>query len=174
MAKFSYDVDLEAVRDDAAKLPAQLDSLDKLADGLAILYRENADTGKFILDTTLRDRVVDDLCGAIEKNNLKSENAQLRSERDRQRIAQTVRAALVKAGVKPNMLDAAYYTFMAKHKCAIDEQGRVAIVGKVGATNADLAAVRFLDEQEAEAAFAEIDNSKSGEATSALHRLFMN
>ncbi|MDP2358567.1 MAG: hypothetical protein Q8M31_21280 [Beijerinckiaceae bacterium] len=168
--ELSFNVDLEELKERAERLSSTIASADEISEGLRNFYVES-DEGKFVLDPTIRDHFVREMDKAIAHNRLKNENAHLKRANDADLIASSVRAGLRNVGVKPHLLDAAFHTFMARHKCAVDAQGRVVVVGKYGAANAVRAAVLFMNEDDASQAFAELDATPQGGLTDALRKM---
>ncbi|MBA4797917.1 MAG: hypothetical protein H2043_10985 [Rhizobiales bacterium] len=142
------EIDFAKILKAASELPEEADSPEAIGDeGLRTLYKET--DGRWVLDREAHRVMVGQLKAAAERDELEAENRRLRDQSDRRLVVDHVRQSLAKMGVRPELLGAATAQFLSAHKCAVRD-GKVIVEGKLGRTDAELAAVSWLaDEPEA-------------------------
>lgn len=152
-------VDLGAVLRNARELPDELAALTEVEPALREYYSEK--DGRIVIDADRRAALVSHLSDIVERGTLAADNAKLRDQQNRRQVVEVVRSHLAKS-VRPELLDAAVATFMAQHKFGIHE-GKVIVVGKQGRSDAEMAAVNWIDDDGA--AFSPGTQTGTNEAT---------
>lgn len=167
------ELDLGAVCDRLRALPERQDSFDALGD-IAALYDKAAD-GTAVLAKDRRDAELVELDPIIERHRLKAEAARLRKEKHAAIATEAVTQALRRAGVREKLLPGARALFMSTHRIAVNEDANgnvdVRVVGKLGPSAAEFAAVQFVEDDGA--AFAsgmQADQSDDGGFAAELRR----
>lgn len=140
-------IDLEGVLESLKGLPEEVDSLDAVAETSRALYAENE--GRFQLNGADRDHLVQAVTKMAENAQLRDENKDLRDRQDRQIVVETVKANLLRVGVTPALLAGATALFLSQHKCAVVD-GEVRVIGKLGAADAEMAAVAWATSDDGE------------------------
>ena len=136
-------IDLGAALRNARELPDELAALTEVEPALRDYYSEKG--GRIVIDADRRAALVSHLSDIVERGTLAADNAKLRDQQNRRQVVEVVRGHLSKS-VKPDLLDAAVVTFMSQHKFGI-RNGEVIVVGKHGRSDAEMAAVNWIDDE---------------------------
>lgn len=135
-------IDFAEVVRAASELPEEIGSPDEVGDDVfRSLYTET--DGRYVLDRQGHRAMVMQLTAAAERDQLEEENRRLKDQQKRSRVVETVRQSLTKAGVKPELMDGAVAHFISRHKFCLKDE-RVIVEGKIGTTDAEMAAVRWI------------------------------
>lgn len=101
--------------------------------------------GRFVLDEGRRAAML----GVFRTARVQAENERLRDERNRQTVIDELRRNLRASRVKPGLIDAAIALFLAQHRFAIDDSGKVFVLDGQGTMSDALAAsVRWIERDE--------------------------
>ncbi len=144
---FGFDLDEAAVR--LQCLPPEYASDPREVEGGAEVYNEHLydvlEDGRHVLNTGKRDELVQE----IGRLRLREENRRLKDEADRSRVISELRRVMRATGVKPGLVDAAVALHLETHRFAIDDDGKVHVLGPSGTvTDALQAAVRWIERDE--------------------------
>lgn len=140
----NINIDMAELLEQAKAMPDEVASLEELAPGLRPYYGE--EDGRVRIDANRRKALVDHLAGLAENDRLATENKKLQDAHNRRLVVDAVRSQLT-SRVKPELINAAVSTFISQHKFGIFE-GKVIVVGKLGSAEAELALVRWMDNDE--------------------------
>ncbi|MGV3553205.1 hypothetical protein [Rhizobium sp.] len=137
-------IDYEGVLEQAEKLPETTTTLDSIPPGVHAYYTER--DGEYHIDKEWRSGLVEEMKKVLEEGRVRTSARNMEEVQKRQRVVAEVKRCLERF-VRPEMMRAAVSDFMAQHQFAF-RGDKVVVIGKLGESDAELAAVTWATEQQ--------------------------